>query len=438
MSSSISGFPLLRVSARQLHFRSSTVSRPIFQSIAVQQCAYSTSSTNEQEGEASIPKDQLGTNSGIRNARSITPAAVPRRIHILGLGSLGKLVAYHLAGLPNRPPVSLLFHRKSTSEAWEESGEAIEIERFGRTDRRTGFDHENASPQARMQKQAQSPIDNLIVTLKGPMTAKALSSIAHRITPQSTIVFLQNGMGILEEVNEHVFSDGESRPNYISGIVTHGVYSKSLFKAEHAGQGTIALSVLPRVPFEELYSVDPDVTLLPPSSRYLIRTLTRTPALAAVPYPPQELFQLQLEKLAINAVVNPLTAILGCYNGELLDGLHATRTMRLLLAEISLVIRNLPELQGQPNIENRFSPERLENRVVTVLQDTARNLSSMLQDVRKSQVTEIAYMNGWVVRKGEDMGFRCIVNYAIMQLLETKSWLTFKNEAARLPFEGPE
>ncbi|KAI4155467.1 MAG: hypothetical protein LQ340_000983 [Diploschistes diacapsis] len=289
-----------------------------------------------------------------------------------------------------------------------------------------------------MQKQAQSPIDNLIVTLKGPMTAKALSSIAHRITPQSTIVFLQNGMGILEEVNEHVFSDGESRPNYISGIVTHGVYSKSLFKAEHAGQGTIALSVLPRVPFEELYSVDPDVTLLPPSSRYLIRTLTRTPALAAVPYPPQELFQLQLEKLAINAVVNPLTAILGCYNGELLDGLHATRTMRLLLAEISLVIRNLPELQGQPNIENRFSPERLENRVVTVLQDTARNLSSMLQDVRKSQVTEIAYMNGWVVRKGEDMGFRCIVNYAIMQLLETKSWLTFKNEAARLPFEGPE
>ena len=389
-------------------------------------------SSDSQEDEDYSATDKTRAN------RAITPVGVPRRIHILGLGSLGKLVAYHLAGIPNRPPISLLLHKHGTIEAWRRCGEIIKLERNGQTDSRKGYDQDSAmkpANEALLQEQVQDPIHNLIVTLKGPMTAKGLSSIAHRIVAESSIVFLQNGMGIIDEVNEKVFPDPETRPNYIMGVVSHGVYSTSQFEAKHAGLGTIALSVLRNVPFEEVYPMDTDAMLLPQSARYLIRTLTRTPALAAVAYPPPELFQLQLEKLAVNAVVNPLTAILGCFNGELLHNLHATRTMRLLLAEISLVIRNLPELQGQPNISNRFSPNRLESIVVGVLEDTARNVSSMLQDVRKSQITEISYINGWFVRRGEDLGFRCVVNYAVMQLLETKSWLTFKHQTDELPFE---
>ncbi|MCJ1334668.1 hypothetical protein MMC10_011380 [Thelotrema lepadinum] len=362
-------------------------------------------------------------------------------IHLLGLGSLGKLVAYHLAGIPNRPPISLLFHKWSTKIEWFKSGEAIEIERHGEVDRRHGYDIERSvkpSAEAYMRAEAQAPIHNLIVTLKAGYTVFALSSIAHRLTPDSTILFLHNGMGVLDQVNERVFPDVETRPNYMTGIVSHGVYSKSTFKAEHAGLGSIALSVIPKVPFEKEFPLDQQPLLLPQSSRYMLRTLTRTPMLAAITYPPSELFQLQLEKLAVNAVVNPLTAILGCRNGDLLNATHATRIMRLLLAEISLVFRNLPEIQAQPNIQTRFSAENLEHRVVNVMQDTAGNVSSMLQDIQRNQFTEILYINGWIVQKGEEMGFRCIVNYAIMQLVQTKTWITATKGADELPLEGPE
>ena len=331
-----------------------------------------------------------------------------------------------------------MFHRFSTRKAWLRSGEAIEIERNGEVDRRTGYDTEYSkkpTTEAYWQAEIHAPIHNLIVTVKAAHAAPALASIAHRIAPDSTILFLHNGMGVLEKVNEIVFPDAETRPNYMTGVVSHGVYSKAPFKAEHAGLGSIALSVIPKVPFEEEYPLDHDVFLLPPSSRYMLRTLTRTPVLAAIAFPPRELFQLQLEKLAINAVVNPLTAIMDCRNGDLLNNTHATRIMRLLLAEISLVFRNLPELRGQPNIEARFSSQRLEHRVVNVMEDTAGNISSMLQDIQKNQLTEIEYINGWIVQRGEEMGFRCIINYTIMQLVQTKSRLTLTGETDNVPFE---
>jgi len=109
------------------------------------------------------------------------------------------------------------------------------------------------------------------------------------------------------------------------------------------------------------------------SSRYLLRTLTRSPILACAAFPTLDLLQLQLEKLAINAIMNPLTALLDLPNGRLLHNHTLSKVQRLLLAEISLVLRSLPELEGVPNVRMRFSPERLETLTMSMTAKTAEN-----------------------------------------------------------------
>ncbi|KAI7164250.1 hypothetical protein KC352_g26361, partial [Hortaea werneckii] len=166
---------------------------------------------------------------------------------------------------------------------------------------------------------------------------------------------------------------------------------------------------------------------------YLLRTLTRTPVLAAVGFPPTELLQQQLEKLAVNSILNPLTALIDSRNGDILHNFALTRTMRLMLAETSLVIRSLPELHALPNVDVRFSASRLETLVVSVAHQTRDNISSMLADVRGGRRTEVEFINGYIVRRGEEMGVKCVVNYAMMQAVLGKALITQREVGGDVP-----
>ncbi|KAL9099889.1 MAG: hypothetical protein Q9163_004664 [Psora crenata] len=278
-------------------------------------------------------------------------------------------------------------------------------------------------------------IYHLIVATKASGTAKAVQSWAHRLAHESTILFLQNGMGVIEEVNEQVFPDPKTRPQYMVGVNSHGLKSSGSFEAVHTGEGTIALGIMPQLDTPGSQVVQ-SLSQAPASARYLLRTMTRTPVFIAVGFPPTDLLQQQLDKLAVNAIINPLTAMLDCQNGGIIYSFNLTRVMRLLLAEISLVIRSMPELRDVPNVSMRFDTLRLERLVVSIAEATSNNDSSMLQDIRACRRTEIDYINGYIIKRGEELGLHCVLNYMLMHMVKAKGTLLSRNENGVLPFPG--
>lgn len=280
------------------------------------------------------------------------------------------------------------------------------------------------------------------MTTKAHQTVSAIDAIRHRLTPESTILFLQNGMGIVEEINRELYPDPETRPNYMLGINSHGVNSPSPFTVNHAGRGVISLGLVPRHPFTEVPSsssstssdFDPTSVVWGKSSRHILRTLTRTPLLAAVGLSPTDLLQAQLEKLAVNCLINPLTVMLDSKNGDILHNFSLRRVRYLLLAEISAVIQLLPELRGIPNVATRFSPERLEALTTKVAVATAGNISSMLADTRRGAQTEVEYMNGYIVKRGEEVGVKAVMNYMLMHLVQGKYQMISREIDDYVPF----
>ncbi|KAB8236808.1 hypothetical protein ETB97_011317 [Aspergillus alliaceus] len=387
------------------------------------------------------------------------------RIHILGLGNIGTFVAHSLASRSSPPPVTLMMHTPNLYRSWLERKKCLAINTNGLDDIKTGFDvnvlndktwlsvpywnqdgtteNGNESIDEYAQQAAtdgasaeDERIECLIVAVKAPVTATAMESVKHRLTPDSTVLFLQNGMGAIDEVNEKVFPDPRYRPHYMCGIISHGLARrKEPFQVSHTGVGTTILGSVPLA--GAVTSTNEGDSNWAPSTKYLLRTLTLTPPLVAVAETPSSLILYQLEKLAMNSVINPLTAIMNCKNGELLYNYSFTRIMRLLLIEISSVICALPELQAVPGIESRFSPERLRMMVTQLANKTAKNHSSMLQDVLSRKTTEIEYMNGYIIRRGEELGIKCVVNYTIKHLVLAKHLQTKQMESGAIPIDLP-
>lgn len=93
---------------------------------------------------------------------------------------------------------------------------------------------------------ATEPIENLILCVKAPQTVAALRPLQQRLTSQSNILFLQNGASIIEEVNTHLFRDPQTRPNYLIGVISHGVTLNSPFNITHTGFAATSIGCVPR------------------------------------------------------------------------------------------------------------------------------------------------------------------------------------------------
>lgn len=363
------------------------------------------------------------------------------RIHVLGVGSIGKFLAHSIKSAPNSPPISLIFHRpiylsglrgpkcslNITENGYERESGPYDVElslpqrpvlREDAAKAHLPTDRESVEAQYR-EFVSDKPIRHLIVTVKSWQLKSALETVKHRLRPDSTVMLCMNGMGHMDEVMTHIWPESEAkkRPNFMECVNSHGVLGKSPYAAEHTGHGVIYVAVLPPSQIKGTPRHFDSSAPVPDTSLHLMRTVSRVPVLAAAPVTSSSLHERALEKLAVNCVINPLTALFDCLNGGILHSDSIRRSIRMLLAEISLVFRSLPELKGSANLDITFSPARLEHAVDKVAHATRANMSSMLVDVRKGQYTEIDALNGYVVRRGEEVGIKPVMNYLIMQMV---------------------
>ena len=117
-------------------------------------------------------------------------------------------------------------------------------------------------------------------------------------------------------------------------------------------------------------------------------------------------------KLVINTAINPLTALLQIPNGELLKR-PAARELMIELALETAAVANAQNIQLP--FENPVSA------VEEVAQQTATNLSSMLQDVRRGAPTEIDAICGAVTRLGKTHHMPMPVNATCWKLVKASS-----------------
>jgi len=340
------------------------------------------------------------------------PVVDAKRIYIMGIGNLGRLFAASLAALPDPPPMTLVVHREALLKHWADTP-GVEMTRHGKPTRYLDFDVEMWSPDKPSTGPVQEVADggklsNLIVTTKAPDSLPQVDRVRRYLGRQSTVAIAANGISKLWPPHGPSYTasrfSADDSPTWLVCIVTHGVTSSGPFKSIHASPANVALGC---VVFDQQEM---------PAASYLINTLVAAPYLAARHTSTPDLWLLQLQKLVVNSIINPLTAILRCKNGVLFDEHERdiSAVMDLLLKEASDVLQSLVQDEaGKALLTNSLAPREAAQAVQAAVERFAfanlksmlhqvgekvrENTSSMLQDVRAGRTTEIREFNGWLV-----------------------------------------
>jgi len=348
-----------------------------------------------------------------------TPASdlVPAQWHVLGAGAMGCLWAVRLW---QHPPlahrVALLLRTAGEIEAYAKQG-GVTLEEGWDITAGAGLAREQtlapsgagsrarpapivmpaptAGPALSFPLPAESITDDgpalthLLVATKAQDVAAALQSVQARLTPDTCIVLLQNGVKVQRDIADQY---GAGRVYCLS--TSHGAWRRGPFHVVHAGRGTAWLG---QQDSDNEAALDTMLSLLPAIPMQIGKDL----------HIERRLWQ----KFAVNCSVNALTVVYDCRNSELLKIADARRDLHSLVDETAALLAALPEVPALPD---------LQDSVAEVLRVAADNISSTLQDARNGRATELSHLNGYLCQLARQHGLASPLNDALLQRVESR------------------
>lgn len=235
------------------------------------------------------------------------------------------------------------------------------------------------------------PLTYLFIALKAHAIAPALQRLKHRLTQHTTIILMNNGLGIVEEIAElNLGIDVVSMSHYLAATVV------APFHIQARGESPLWLGTAQH-------------TAPTPTQAELLKLLAE---LKLTAHWCTDIETHLWHKFAVNCVINPITALLRTPNGIFLDN-------PALEALSATMCREIVDVAKHHGI--KLTVADLQKQVKTVASATQANYSSMLQDRTAGRMTEMNYLNGYLVHLAKRYNLTVPYNELLATLINVGS-----------------
>jgi len=231
--------------------------------------------------------------------------------------------------------------------------------------------------------------DFIIISVKAYDTRSVLEELVKYNIRGKCYALLQNGYG-----NEDIAREVLGNENIVRILTNNGAYIESPGTVVHAGFGETFVG--------GVYG---------PRSIEYAKRLAEVINISGLPAKfVENIHELIFLKLAVNAVINPITAILRVKNKAIVECSYLRKLAEGLVNEVIAVAK----ARGV-----NLHYENVIGTVLKVAEKTGENISSMLQDIMKGKRTEIDFINGAIVKLGERFNIPTPVNKCLYLLVKS-------------------
>jgi 2-dehydropantoate 2-reductase len=293
-------------------------------------------------------------------------------IAIVGAGAMGCLLASYLS----------INHHVWLIDSWQAQVDTINS--HGLTCERDGM-RTQTQPRATMRASDVVDADVALVLVKYHQTAWAAQQASQALSKHGICVTLQNGIGGAEILARELGTHRVTR-----GVTSLGATLLGAGMVRHAGMG--------------------DTVFADTVAPHIVCKLQEAFVESSLPaHMSSDLDALVWGKLVVNVAINALTGILRVPNGVIAEHAGAQSLARAAVAEAVQVAEALA-------IHLPYDDAVI--HALAVAQATSANRSSTLQDVLRGSPSEIATINGAVVRYAQQLGIPVPVNKLLVELME--------------------
>jgi 2-dehydropantoate 2-reductase len=319
-------------------------------------------------------------------------------IRIVGAGALGMVLAARLTlsgaqvELVSRTSKQTIELREKGLLLTSSAAEAAELECTVRPEAAAYEDIDAQALPDSQDGQEHAP-EYVLLTVKQSSITDALAlALSKQLKASARLVCFQNGIGHMAILQRHIPAE-----QIWAAVTTEGALKRSPRHVEHTGSGTTWLgSIQP--------DNDPDYTCT--KQKKLQNALNNAGFSTSLS---NNITRNIWNKLLMNTVINPLTAILQVRNGELLRLPSVLPLMRTLYEEGAMLADKL-------GIE--LAPDLWE-QLLDVCERTAANQSSMLQDVRARRQTETDAITGGLLAEAWRAGVELPTHAALYYMIRS-------------------
>jgi 2-dehydropantoate 2-reductase len=295
------------------------------------------------------------------------------RIAVVGTGAVGGYFGgmFARAGAP-----IVLIGRKHFAETVNSKGLVL--------DRLHG--QERISAQATVEMSAVRDCSLILFSVKANDTSATATQMAPFVRPDAVVVCLQNGVDNADQV--HAAANVAAVP----AVVYVAVSVPESGRVKHLARG--------------------DLIIGPPSEQttYLADVFVR----AGIPCRISDNIGGELWlKLLRNCALNAVSALGHVRYGQIVRSDDAKKLMEQIVDEVLAVARAAGVVL--PGVDNRESGMAAAMELATQMADA---FSSTAQDLNRGRLTEIDALNGYVSRRGTELGIPAPVNHALFTLVK--------------------
>ncbi|MFC5532168.1 ketopantoate reductase family protein [Cohnella yongneupensis] len=315
-------------------------------------------------------------------------------LSIIGGGSLGLL----LGGKLSRAGCAVTIVTKTAEQAERLAEAGITIE-----DAVAGEPSVTVPIEAVAVEDASATDGLALLTVKQTaLTDNFMKWLADIVPIGATVVLFQNGVGHVDKLRL-----GLPGRELLVAVTTEGALRTGPTTVLHTGKGEIRIGEWGLSHDEEWDANNQNSREDALKTPFVLESLFKQAGFTVILS--NKLEEAVWRKLLINAVINPLTALLRVRNGQLPATRERMELMRALFDETYTILSN------RGLAEER---DALWQSVLAVCDSTKRNESSMLQDVLSGRETEVDAINGAVSRLAAEQGMKAPWNDAICALVK--------------------